>query len=744
LISAVAANSDGSGFAALFAGTGGTQLLLLDASLKQVAAYVPAVVRGVAFSRDGKHLYVSEASSAASFITVLDGKSAQLIGRVPDAAIQGITWEIEDVDETQMLFGVSNRGVSFVDASAPGNLSLTAPSFAAAPSLQPSEGPIAGGTSVAVAGQNFTSIAQLNFGTQSALNVTVPGPAQIQANSPASLANGAVNVTTFFQNGWLAIAPDAFSYGPQILQVLPNAGTNAGGDSVQIYGYGFGSDATKIMVKMGGASATVQNVQDVTNIVSSLGLDASYPFSLERITLQTPPGASGKADVFVSSAAGSTMSAKSFQYLHSVQSNQHPGFFRFLVYDKGRQQLYITNIDHVEDFSLGQNVFLPPFVPPGGEAPNIGLRGLAMTPDGSQLIVADFSAQNVYLFDPAAKTGTRVFVGGVPGFTNSGPALVAATSTQAVFVSLSGQNGSSGACSTCLGQIDLSASPPTVQVAPQQVVSSLTGAPLVHGAGTGDQVFVAFGASPGGPLAVWNASAPSQFSTVSDNSSSTDLGAASDGNMFAVQTQIATEIRAADLSLTSIPTSAELAQIPGRVQVPGVVLHPTGALIYQPFLTGTPGSTGVKGGVDILDAHSGVLRLRVFLPQQFMTDVDGLHGSFLATDENGQRLFAITSSDGTPQNAAITIVQLAAVPLGIGFISPSAVASGGGATITIRGSGFQSGAAVMLNGKTASVTFKDINTLLVVTPSLTPGSQQIAITNPDGETVSLDAAFTAN
>jgi hypothetical protein len=214
--------------------------------------------------------------------------------------------------------------------------------------------------------------------------------------------------------------------------------------------------------------------------------------------------------------------------------------------------------------------------------------------------------------------------------------------------------------------------------------------------------------------------------------------------MFAVQTQNSTEIRAADLSLTSVPTSAELAQIPGRVQVLGVVLHPSGALVYQPFLTGAPGSSGVKGGVDILDAYSGALRLRIFLPQQFMTDVDGLHGNFLATDENGQRLFAITSSDGTPQNAAITIVQLAAVPLGIGSISPSAVAAGGGATITIRGSGFQSGVAVTLNGKTASVTFKDMNTLLVVTPSLTPGPQQITITNPDGETVSLDAAFTAN
>jgi len=56
----------------------------------------------------------------------------------------------------------------------------------------------------------------------------------------------------------------------------------------------------------------------------------------------------------------------------------------------------------------------------------------------------------------------------------------------------------------------------------------------------------------------------------------------------------------------------------------------------------------------------------------------------------------------------------------------------------------QSGATVTMNGKSASVTFKDINTLLVVTPALTPGPQQIIIANPDGESVSLDDAFTAN
>ena len=232
LISIAAANSDSSRFAVLSAASGSTQLLLLDASLKQVAAYVPAVAHGVAFSIDGNRLYLSESSSGAPFVTVLDGHTAQLVGRVPDAAVQGISSEIEDADETQLLFGLSNRGVNFVDASAPINLPSPAPVIAAAPSLIPSEGPLAGGTSVVLGGQNFTSPTQLKFGTQSASGVTVSGPAQIQASSPPTVTNSVVNVTAYFQSGWLAIAPDAFSYGPQILRILPNAGLNAGGDSL--------------------------------------------------------------------------------------------------------------------------------------------------------------------------------------------------------------------------------------------------------------------------------------------------------------------------------------------------------------------------------------------------------------------------------------------------------------------------------------------------------------------------------
>ena len=744
LIQTVSANQDGTRFAVVFASNGSTQFLILDAALNQVGFYTSSNVRGVTFSRDGKFLYVSETSSSGSSVSVLDGLTAQPVGRVSDAMIQGVSSEIEDADESHLLFGLSNRGVSFVDAATPVILSSPVPILSAAPSLQPAEGPNTGGTAITLAGQNFSSSVQLKLGTQLASNPSVSGPTQIHANSPPSVSNGPVNVTAIFENGWLALAPDAFSYGPQILQILPNAGANSGGDPVQIYGYGFGSDATRISVKIGAANATITNVESIAGIAPSLGLDASYPFPLERVTIQSPPGPSGKADVIVASPVGSVAFAKSFQYLQSVQSYSKPGFFRFILYDQKRQRIYLTNIDHIDGFDLQSNLFVLQFAPPGGPPLNAGLRGLALTPDGSRLIVADFGAQKIYLFDPVNGTGTTVPVGGVPGFINSGPARVAATSAQTVFVGLSGEGGSGGACSACLAQLNLAASPPTIQPAPQPEVTSISGAPLVQSDAAGDHVFVSFGSAPGGPLAVWNASFPNQFVTSAANVSASDLGAATDGTKFALQASSGTEIRSSVLSLAAVPASAELTQIPGRVFVPGLTLHPSGALLYQPFLTGAPGSAGVKGGVDILDAHSGALRMRIFLPQQLMTDVDGLHGSFLATDENGQRLFAITSSDGSAQHAALTVVQLASVPLGIGTISPATASTSGGTKLTIRGSGFQSATSVSINGKAAAVTFKDMNTLTVVTPSLAAGSHQITITNPDGETVSLDAAITAN
>jgi IPT/TIG domain-containing protein len=386
LIQEVSANQDGTRFAVLFVSTGSTQLLILDAALNQVGFYPPSSVHGVIFSRDGNHLYVCETSSSGSVVSILDGHTAQPVARASDAMIQGVSSEIEDADESGLLFGLSNRGVSFVDVATPAALSSPAPILSAVPSLQPAEGPSSGGTPISLTGQNFSSSVQLRLGTQLASDVLIAGPTQIQANSPASVSNGAVNATAFFDNGWLALAPDAFSYGPQILQILPNAGVNSGGDSVQIYGYGFGNDATKIAVKMGAANATVTKIESVTGIAPSLGLDASYPFPLERITIQSPPGSSGKADAVVTSPTGTATSSKSFQYLQSAQSISIPAFSRFVIYDPKRRRVYLTSIDQVYIFDVQMNSFVLQFGMPGGPALNSGLRGLALANAGRRPI----------------------------------------------------------------------------------------------------------------------------------------------------------------------------------------------------------------------------------------------------------------------------------------------------------------------------------------------------------------------
>ena len=740
----VAANPDGSRFAAKFVSGGVAQLFLLDASLNQVATPVPLSAQGLAFSRDGNFLYASETAAGPPFISVFDGHTMQPIGQLPDASIQGVHSEIEEADETQLLFAIANRGVSFIDAAKPSALPALVPSFAPAPAAQPSQGPFTGGTATFLIGQNFESSAQIKFGWQLGAAATV-SPTQIQVTAPPSVINGPINVTAFFPSGWLAIAPDAFSYGPQILEVLPNAGSKAGGDAIQIYGYGFATDATQITVKIGGAAAIIQKVENVSSIAPSLALDSTYPFPLQRIMLLTPPGTPGQADMAVTSAAGATTAPRSFRYMQSAQVFAKPALYKFILYDQKRQWLYLSATDHVDVFDLTAAQFHSTGITsPGGPLPNAALRGLSLTPDGSQLVVADFGAQNIYLLSPDAGTGTTVAVGGVSGFLNSGPARVAATSTQTVFVAMSGEGGSSGSCSSCLSQLNLSASPPTVQPAPQPEVTSLTGAPLVQANAAGDRVFLAYNSVPGGPVGIWSAAAPNQFATSLAKESAIDLAAASDGTFFASRAGTATEIRGAGLTLAATPASPELEQIPGRVLVPGLAMHPTGALLYQPFLTGpapaAPPAVGIQGGVDIIDAHSGRLLLRVFFLEPLAalsTDLDALHGSFLAIDENGQRMFALTAS-------GLTVVQLANVPLSIGTISPASAPASGGTTLTIRGSGFQSGATATIGGKPAATTFVDMNTLTLTAPTLTPGLQQIVITNPDGTSYALDAAFTAN
>ena len=759
----VAANPNGAGFAVAVTASGATQVVLLDGQLNPVAMQSTALLSGLAFSSDGNLLYASRSAATFPAIEVLDAHTLQFVGDVPDLSVQGVQSEIEEADETGLVFGVANRGVSFVDAAKPGALPASVPSFAYPPAVQPSVGAAQGGTVVALSGQNFESSAVVVFGGQPAANAAVSNGNLMQLAVPANVATGAVNVTAYFPSGWIAIAPDAFSYGPEILKTLPNGENNAGGDVVHIYGYGFGSDANRPTATIGGATAAIQKVENLGTVEPQLGLDTSYPFALQSITVQTPAGTPGAADIVVTSGSDTTTLAGGYQFAQSVQENANPHLYKFPLYDQRRQVVFASYDAGIDVFPLpgataysGSASLFCPSKNEAGPCPDADVRGIALSPNGSQVIAADFGSQNIYLIDPDVPGDVAWVPLSIPGF---GPIRVTARSDQTVFVSFQSVASGSGPCNGCLVQFDLTAQ--TITAAPEPEVAAMTTTPMLQSDAAGDRIFAAFQASAAGNEALWSTNDPGNFAASPVNEPITDIAMSGDGTMFATSSNNISggisasssgasglEMRDASLNLISARATPELEQFAAGTNAPGIAMHPSGALVYQPFLDGPapaeepngPLPVSLHGGVDIFDAHSGQLRLRVALPEPLAThsnDVDALHAQFLAIDETGQRLFVIT-------NSGLTVVQLAALPLGIGTLSTNDIAPSGGTVVTVRGSGFVSGIAATVGGKSAAVTYTDASTIAITTPAVASGPQRLTLTNPSGETASLDAAFTAN
>src|SRR5262249_4297378 len=128
---------------------------------------------------------------------------------------------------------------------------------------------------------------------------------------------------------------------------------------------------------------------------------------LQSITLQSPPGTAGSADIVVTSDSGTTTVAGGFQFLQSVQTNGNPHLYKFPLYDQRRQLVFASYEGGIDAFPLpgatafsgSASLFCPSRNLPG-PCENADLRGIALSPDGSQLIAADFGSKNIYLIDP--------------------------------------------------------------------------------------------------------------------------------------------------------------------------------------------------------------------------------------------------------------------------------------------------------------------------------------------------------
>jgi hypothetical protein len=157
--------------------------------------------------------------------------------------------------------------------------------------VTPSSGPLAGGTSITIAGTNLANATVTVDGKLA--NSVVAGATSITATTPAgTVGSKSVVVTT---PGGSVTKASAFTYvaAPTITTVTPTSGPLAGGTAITIAG-----------TNLTGATVTIDGVA-ATSVVAGAS----------SISAKTPSGTAGAKNVIVTTAGGSATKAGGFTYV---------------------------------------------------------------------------------------------------------------------------------------------------------------------------------------------------------------------------------------------------------------------------------------------------------------------------------------------------------------------------------------------------------------------------------------------
>ncbi|HZC22570.1 MAG TPA: IPT/TIG domain-containing protein [Candidatus Binatia bacterium] len=667
---------------------------------------------GTIYSLDGNQAYVfgDDFMGAGNVVAAIDTHTFQLVGIVPSFAF-GIGLPFSGqwltpfaIDETRMLFGGVSRGMGYLDLSSPGTINLPASRIDL---VQPTLLSLGEPTQLQMSGAYLSPSLSYHvyFGAppaspsaQTGTNISIQNANTLSVTAPAGIAAGPANVTFVRSDGLFQVLPDWVSYGPTILMVDANAGSPAGGDAIEVIGYGF--DGGNVQVSIGGQPATVTQVNGPTSTAQ---------FATERILLTTPPGNPGYADVVVTTASGSTTATRGFEYLTSAKIYPITGALDDIVYDQIRKRLYLSNQDHnrVEVFDLTSDSYVSPVAV--GNQPT----SLALTPDGALLAVLNSADMTVSVITLSNMQVTATYSAVNSNDAGNVPVALSPVEPHRMLVDL--------VCTGCLDAgvihlLDLGTGSLSCSG-----VAGCSGGNIVFGSGVdamastpdGSKVFLA---DYYGGLGLLNLTA-NQLTTA-NLFSAQDAAADADGNIFAAQFGILN----AALSQTSIMAYEPYADSGTQSfhNVPGEKLSPSGSLLFQPQ----------DSGVDIFDVHTGRIVLHADMPEGIPFD-----SGAMALDETSSKMFLIS-------NSGITVAQLFELPLSLASITPATGPAG--TQVKLRGSGFVTGSAVIFGTSQVPATYVDQNTLTAVVPALsTTGPVRVTVTNPDGRTYSYDALFSA-
>lgn len=583
------------------------------------------------FSADSTTLFVSSPSILYAY-SVPGGQPA---GWLPNIVVQqlGGGYTVSPAtnpdygayDGTGLLVGPLEEGFGFLDTTtirsgAVGTQFLNG-------YLTPATGPTSGGTPIQLPDPNpVGSLAAMYFGSRAASSVS-ESSGVISATTPPGNP-GAVDVYTFTSDGGMQLLPEAFSYGPEIVEVTPDASTSEGGGAGILYGYGFGSTTATgipvgLTVSVGGEPATLMgftpNAYDYYTVLAP-------PFPLQSISYTIPPGTSGaSANVSVRSSSGSTTSSSSLAYLPATQQFPLSGAqLAQGIYDPHRNLYYFTDASEVRVFSRAQNAWLSPMTIPAPNGATQRLWGLGLSPDGTKLAIADLNADVIYLVNPSNAASVETFPFNpsfAPGIVGN-PAAVAVTDSGVIYIAADVIGGDG------FNQyFELNTN-----------TGTLTGLNLGGPGGGPTDSYLRTELSSDNSRVFFN-SVGDVFSV--DTATGIVTQASSDqgccyGNydlaLSANQIQVAASSYLYDTDLNAVSfTTLNDREAENITYVYGMKLSPDGSLLFQPS----------TNGIDIFDGRVGVLLERVALPFALSPNYDAL-----VEDGQDNVLVAITGTTG--------------------------------------------------------------------------------------------------
>ncbi len=276
----------------------------------------------------------------------------------------------------------------------------------------PPQGPVAGGNTALIVGSGFVEGATVRFGDTAAPAVEVIGPRAVQVTVPAG-AEGAVDVTVTNPDTRSATLAAAYTYvapdvvvppTPPVIQAIwPERGPIGGGTRVIVSGRNF---LEGIRAELGGAA--VAELHWLDNLT---------------LTLVTPPGTAGPADLTLTNVDGGTVTfAGAFTYydpatagpapaMANVRPDEGPVAGNTAVLTSGANfvegaQMFVCNRP-AADVAVHSATELS-FSTPAGTP---GLCDIAITnPDGQSAVLVDAFAYYI----PSGSTPSPVITGLVP------------------------------------------------------------------------------------------------------------------------------------------------------------------------------------------------------------------------------------------------------------------------------------------------------------------------------------------